>query len=55
MEDLQKSIEQNEEIEIDLGRLLRQLRKKAVLYHRSDGDCDHHFLIGDKVSDPEEI
>ena len=28
MEDLQKSIEQNEEIEIDLGRLLRQLRKK---------------------------
>lgn len=28
MEDLQKSIEQNEEIEIDLGRLFRQLKKK---------------------------
>ena len=28
VEDLQKSIEQNEEIEIDLGRLLRQLKKK---------------------------
>ena len=28
VEDLQKSIEQNEEIEIDLGRLFRQLKKK---------------------------
>ena len=36
VEDLQKSIEQNEEIEIDLGRLAAAVEEKDVLYHRSD-------------------
>ena len=44
VEDLQKSIEQNEEIEIDLGRLFRQLKKKMSF-----------ILIGDEVSDTKEI
>ena len=52
MEDLQKSIEQNRNRS---GKTVSAVEEKDVLYHRSDGDRDHHILIGDEVSDTKEI